>query len=112
MALNTVADYVWNARVLLQDTVVPYRYPDVDFLFALNVSVGESKRIRPDMWLGRQLPVFEGVDATQVDIDEQFRMAFLFFIVGYIQIRDNEDEQDARALVFLRRFTNTLVGNS
>ena len=44
--LNTVSDFVAEARVLLQDTVIEYRYPDVDILAALNNGLQEAIRIR------------------------------------------------------------------
>ena len=49
-ALDTVADYVNYARVLLQDQVnSPYRYPDADLLMALNMAFPEAKKLRPEM---------------------------------------------------------------
>jgi hypothetical protein len=48
MALNTVRDYVSRCRVLLQDTVSTYRYPDVDLVESLNEGLLEMLRLRPD----------------------------------------------------------------
>ena len=50
MALDTVQDYVSAARVLLQDTVAPYRYSDADMIAELNLAILEAKRVRPDLF--------------------------------------------------------------
>lgn len=111
MALDTVSDYVKQARILLLDQVAPYRYPDEDLVQALNMGVLQARRIRPDLFLNSfsSLPSFTSNDATAVNIDEQYRVAFLYFIVGHAQLRDEEDTQDARAGAFLTKFTSQLL---
>jgi hypothetical protein len=37
MALDTVVDYLAQARVLLQDKTYPPRYPDAELVEALNL---------------------------------------------------------------------------
>lgn len=111
MALATVEEYVTTARVLLQDEVEPYRYEDAELLVSLNMAVMEARRIRPDMFLTTfaDLPGdFVAVDTTEVDIDEQYRSAFLYYIVGHAQARDEEDVQDQRASTFLTLFRSQL----
>ncbi|HLL28970.1 MAG TPA: hypothetical protein VKT73_15140 [Xanthobacteraceae bacterium] len=110
MALDTVADYVSYARVLLQDQVVPYRYPDNDLVQALNIAVFESRRLRPDLYIGgAALPSFSAPDTTAVAIDPQYRMAFVYFMCGHAQLRDEENTQDARASEFLNKFSAQMV---
>lgn len=108
--LNTVADYVAYARVLTQDTVnSPYRYPDDDFVSALNFAIMESRRIRPDMWIGiTALPQFTTNDTTAVAIDQQYRIPFVYYMCGQAQLRDEEETQDTRAAAFLNMFTTAL----
>lgn len=114
MALEIVADYITEARNLLQDTSAPYRYSDVDIVSALNMGIGESFRVRPDMWLDYfELPLpgyFAAVPATVVDIPAGFRMAFVYFIVGTMGLRDQEDVSDARAGQLIQKFGSSLVG--
>lgn len=110
MALDTVADYVREARVLIQDTVEPYRYPNDNFLQALNIALLESRRIRPDLWIDTSVPSFNTVDTTEVDFDEQYRTAILFYMCGYVQLIDAEETQDARAASFLAKYTAILTG--
>jgi hypothetical protein len=111
--LATVADYVADARVLLQDSVdAPYRYSDAVLLQALNVAILEARRLRPDLFLDRfdNLPSFAAVNSTAVDIDPQFRPALVYYMAGRAQMTDEEQTEDARATDFMARFTNILVG--
>jgi hypothetical protein len=42
----------------------------------------------------------------------QYRVAFLFFMVGFAQLRDEEDTQDTRAAAFIGKFTQQLMSLS
>lgn len=105
--LDTVSDYVTQARILLQDQVgSPFRYPDADLLQALNLAMLEARRLRPDLFLDASFvpPNFSAIDATAVEIDQQYRLPFVNYVVGYVQLRDQEDTQDSRALEFISAF--------
>lgn len=113
MALNTVAAFITEARALLLDEAVPYRYSDASIVSALNMGIEESYRIRPDMWLAYfelALPTYTtGSPGDTVVIPTGFKTAFLFYIVGLIQLRDAEDVSDARAGSLLTAFANKLL---
>jgi hypothetical protein len=111
MALATVQQYVTTARALLQDTVVPYRYSDANLAIGLSLGFLEARRLRPDLFLGRfdNIPNFTTVDSTAVDMDEQYRVPLLYYMVGHVQLFDEEDTQDARAAVFLNKFTSQML---
>lgn len=110
MALDTVQNYVDDARVLLQDQRVPYRYPDADLVLALNMSLLEAKKLRPDLFLNRSVPTYTtGAMSTPVVIDEMYRVPHLYYIVGQAQLRDDEEVQDQRAAAFLNMFTQKLL---
>lgn len=113
MALDTVADYVAEARVLLQDLVETYRYSDAELVSALNMGILTARRLRADLFLeSTSLPSFAEADiaaSTAFDMDEQYRVPFVYFIVGYAQLRDEEDTQDARASAFIGKFTSQLA---
>jgi len=111
MAIVTVQDYVTQARILTQDQVQPYRYPDTDFLAALNSAVGESRRLRPDLWLNATtLPSFTAVDTTTVGVDQQYAMAFVYYLCGQAQMRDEEETEDNRSAMFMAMFEKRLTG--
>jgi hypothetical protein len=110
-SLDTVAKFVTRARVLLQDTLdAPYRYSDTDLVEALNMAFLEARRLRPDLFLDTvSLPNFSANDSTAVDLDEQYRVAFVYYMVGHIQLQDDEATQDARAGAFLAMFRAQLT---
>jgi hypothetical protein len=113
MALSTVQEYVDRARVLLQDQVAPYRYPDDDLVGALNDGILESRRLRPDImssYFRSTLPEFStsNMSAT-VPIDPMYRMTFVYYICGMAQLRDDENVQDSRAAVFLNKFVSQML---
>jgi len=115
--LNTVADYVADARVLLQDLIPDYRYDDASLLVAINAALLEARRIKPELFVfnfeaGGQVQSFTEVDDTYVDIEPQFRLAVLHGICGHALERDQEDVQDTRATAFLALFTQGLVGKA
>jgi hypothetical protein len=113
MALDTVTQYVTEARVLLQDMTPTYRYADNDLISALNLAIMTARRNRPDLFMEvtaiPQFAVTDIVAGTAFAMDVQYRVAFLFFMVGYAQLRDEEDTQDARAGAFIQKFTQQLL---
>lgn len=113
-ALATVANFITTARVLLQDGTVPYRYSDAELLVALGMAMLEARRLRTDLFIGRAstIPSYTTNDATAVVIDDQYRPALLYYIVGHAQLRDAEDTQDSRAMGFIGKFTSHMLANT
>ena len=108
MALDTVNDYIVSARRLLLDEAEPYRYPTADLVDALNFAFLETRRLRPDLLLTKfrtSIPSYStSLTSALVEVDPQYRMAFLYFICGHVQLRDDENTQDQRAGGFLAKF--------
>lgn len=114
---NSVADYVADARTLLQDLIPGYRYDEPSMLTALNAAMLEARRIKPELFVynldaGGQVQSFTAVDDTYVEIEPQFRLAIVHGLVGHALERDQEDYQDQRATAFLALFTQGLVGKA
>ena len=116
MALDVVQDYITAARVLLLDQAVgQYRYPDTDLVSALNYAFLDGRRLRPDLFKaffnGTALPTYTTPAslAVAVPIDPMYRMAFVYYMVGQAQLRDDENNQDSRAGMFMNKFTQILV---
>ena len=66
--------------MLLQDQVETYRYSNAELLQALNMGILTARRLRPDLFIGvaaADLPEYDTVDSTAVDIDVQYRTAFV-----------------------------------
>jgi hypothetical protein len=115
--LSTVADYVADARTLLQDVIPPYRYDDPSLLVALNVTLLEARRLRADLFVFNletqgQTQSFTEVDDTYVAIEPQFRLAILHGLCAHALERDQEDVQDVRASSLMAQFNAGLVGRT
>jgi hypothetical protein len=113
-ALDTVAQYLEESRRLLQDEVVPYRYPDDDLVDAMNIGLLEARRLRADLFL----PLFDipwvnpsGTIATStlVPMDPMYRSSLVYYMVGRMQLRDDEPTTDQRAASLLQKFTAQLL---
>lgn len=112
--LETVADYLSQARSLLQDAVAPYRYPDSDIVGYLNMGLLQVRKIRPDLMLATptDIPSYSAsTPAAVVAMDPQYRVALLYYMVGQAQLRDMEEVSDSRALAMLTNFTTQLQTN-
>jgi hypothetical protein len=114
--LNTISDYVKDARVLLQDVIPPYRYEDPSLLTAMNLALLEANRLRSDLFVfnlavNGQVQSFTRVDDTYVDMEPQFRLALLHGVVAHALERDQEDYQDTRSSAFMGMFTAGLIGH-
>ncbi len=110
-ALDTVADYISDARTLLQDTIAPYRYDDPSLLVGLNVALLEARRVRADLFVFREhdkVPYFDAVNTKPVHFEHPFRL--VYGLCGHALARDQEDVQDARSASFMRIFYEMLVG--
>ncbi len=111
--LETVEDYIADVRTLLQDKVQPYRYDDPTLLVAFNSVLLEARRIRADLFVFRHhgnVPSFLAVAATQVHMEQPFRLALVYGTTAHALARDQEDVQDARAALFLGTFYQMLTG--
>lgn len=113
MALDTVQDYLEDARILLLDEVEPYRYSSRSLVRALNNGILEGRNIRPEIfksYFRTTLPSYSETNLTaSVDIPPQCRMAFLYYMCGMAQLRDDESTQDSRAALFLSKFRSQLL---
>jgi len=109
--LDTVSDYVTEARVLLQDTVVPYRYPDADLVRALNIGLQEAYRMRADLFLSALDFTIPNVTTLSdpVPMEMGYRQAFIYYMVGRAQLRDQEDTTDQRAGALLQKFAAQML---
>lgn len=112
-ALDTVQDYVTDARVLLQDTVADYRYSDAEIVENLNLGLLEMRKLRPDLMIatfGGSIPKYSASSlSTAVACDPQYRMSLLYYVCGMTQLRDDEATTDSRATIFLNKFVSQML---
>lgn len=111
MALVTVGDYLRQARNLLQDTYAgAYRYSDDELVDALNNAVIEMQKLRPDLFTETTpSPYSSASTGTAVEVPALYAMPPLYYMVGAVQLRDDENTQDARASGFMQKFTAQLI---
>lgn len=110
---DTVQDYIDDVRTLLQDEIAPYRYDDPSLIVAFNAMLLEARRIRADLFVtkwGAKIPHFTTVDNREVNLEPQFRLAFVYGIVAHALMRDQEDILDHRASSFMGAFNTMLAG--
>jgi hypothetical protein len=68
--------------------------------------------MRPDIFLMLKfvIPVFNSADPSAViGIEEQYISPLIFYTVGLVQARDDEQTQDARAAAFLQTFKGAVL---
>jgi predicted metal-dependent hydrolase len=111
--LETVSDYLGDARVLLQDTRVPYRYSDDDLLRNLNIGLQNARKLRADLFLPQTdmvPPQYTAADLAKViPIEFGYRDAFVYYMVGRAQLRDEESTTDSRAAGLMNKFVGQLL---
>lgn len=111
--LSTVGDYIDESRRLLQDEQTPYRYPDKDIVEALNIGLMEVRRLRADLFLPSftvPAPSSTTIDtAATIALDMMYRSALVYYIVGRMQLRDDEQGSDQRAGALLQKFVQQLM---
>ena len=111
--LATIGEYLKESRRLLQDEIVPYRYPDIDLVEALNLCLMEVRRTRPDLLLPRfDIPEIDPLlfaPTDPVTFEPMYRTAVVYYMVGRMQLRDDENTQDARAASLLNKFLSNML---
>ena len=111
MPLDTVGTYVAQAREILQDTASLQRYSTESLKSALGFSLMEARRLRPDLFIDGTVQSVESAtaDATVVVIDPQYRMALVYYMVGHMMLRDEEESMQQLARAYKAQFGSQLV---
>ncbi len=90
----------------------PYRYGDTHLYALLNEALGETRRLRPDLWLGllrTPLPAYDPtLSASAFPVDETYYAPVVSYIVGRAQQRDRPGPDDGKAPGFLALFTSQM----
>ena len=113
--LQSVGDVLDQIRILLQDTdntSGQYRYTTESILLCLNQGMIDLYRMRPDIFVTLKfiIPVY---NSNQLDvvigIEMQYISPLVFYVVGLVQARDDEQTQDQRAAQFLQTFKGAVL---
>lgn len=111
-ALATVGQYIAECRVLLQDKFSPFRYSDEEIVTGLSIGLQEVARLRADLLLPDfTIPeaAFPVVPSFPIPLDPMYRSALIYYVVGRMQLRDDEQTTDQRAAAMLQKFTQQLL---
>jgi hypothetical protein len=109
----TLSDLVTEAREFLQDEVTPYRFSDARIYRIVNNAFGEAYRLRPDLFVGVSytIPHYTAADSAELfPLDTQYFPAFVDFVVGTIELADDEFAVDGRATAMLNIFQSRMGG--
>jgi hypothetical protein len=114
--LQQVGDVLSQVRTLLQDTdntaSSGYRYSSDSIVTALNQGMLDMYRVRPDLFLesGFIVPQFDvGTLGDPIGVEEQYIPPLVYYVTGLVQARDDEQNQDSRAMAFMKTFSAALL---
>lgn len=115
----TIGGLLLEARGLLTDTVPTVdgdtRYSDADLIAAFNDALIQARSKRPDafidMGMRNTVPQYAMPEdtATAFPLDSTFYPAFLFYIVGRTELREDTFSNDGRAVTLMNRFVSQLL---
>jgi len=121
----TIGGLITEARALLQDTMQGnasspvqdepmYRYSDVDMIAAFNGAMLETRAKRPDLFLrvGLRAPVprYGVADLTTAfPLDSSVYEAFVYYLVGRMELREDTFAVDGRAVTMMNKFVSQLL---
>ncbi len=120
MAL-TIGGLLSEARGILND-VVPMassggttRYSDTDLINAFNDALIQARAKRPDLFLDMGLRnavpqyAMPGDSGTTFPLDASVYPAFLYYIVGRSELREDTFADNGRAVVLMNKFVSQLL---
>ena len=113
MALTLGGLFAEARRILSDDDGV--RYTDADLVAAFNDALLQARAKRPDAFfilgLRNQVPqyVMPGDEDALFPLDQVFYPAFLFYICGRSELREDTFSNEGRAVVLSNKFVSQLL---
>lgn len=132
---KTLDDLVTEVRQVINDQQVPYRYSDTWVIQKINTGLRDLYRMRPDAYIGNfitgvlssnpmntyaitDLQVFNGVanptppvPATPLPVDDRlFYSPLVCYVIGMVELSDDEFSDNNRAMTLLGIFKQQLQG--
>ncbi len=101
------------SRDLLNDSRPPVRWSDAFLVGFLNQALLETKRLRSDLFISSAGVVIEYTDADAAltfPIDDTYLMPIVEFVVGMVELSDDEYATDGKAVAMLTVFARALSG--
>jgi hypothetical protein len=115
--MPTIGDLFAASRTILNDNASaagPVRYADAELIQALNQALIEARARRPDAFLAMGLranvPFYtvEDLDAM-FPLDQIFYPLFIYYVVGWAELREDEFTNATAATAYMNRFTTGLI---
>jgi hypothetical protein len=111
----TYAQLLTQVRTIVQDQVQPFRYQDSELYFALTEAMADARMLRPDLFLAMGLDaapflVTPAMANDQFPIAWQYVPAFIDYIIGRAEGRDDTYTDDSRAATLMARFVQRMTG--
>ena len=114
-----IGDLVTMARNLVNDTIQEsgaYRYSNQEFMDAFNDAMMQARAKRPDLFLAiglrNALPYYGTNDITAntvFPLDPMVFPAFLFYLCGRIELKEDTFSDDNRAVTLMNKFVSQLL---
>jgi hypothetical protein len=115
----TIGGLLTEARTILQDVVATSggvtRYSDADLVAAFNDALLQARGKRPDIFLDMGLRsvvpqyAMPADAATAFPIDPIYYPAFLYYVVGRSELREDTFSDDSRAVTLMNKFASQLL---
>lgn len=97
-----------EARLILQDTVSPYRYPTADLLVYARDGVATFFRVRPDLRIGLTWTTSD--TTVPVSLQEGYWSLLVEYIAAKAEMRDDQSMTDTRVVALLRKVQSGVLG--
>ncbi len=94
----TADDIIRRVRALLQDSITPLRYADIDMFDSINDGLDQMVSLRPDYFISVQFaPAKVTALASVLSIPDRLIYPMTLFTAGYMMLREDEFSTDGRA---------------
>jgi hypothetical protein len=121
--VRTFGSIVAEARTLLQDklptTGSALRYSDEELFESINGAMAEVRTKRPDLFLRafgyaslrQTIPYYSAAHDmnTPFPLDLQAYQAFVYYVTGRQELREDTFSEDSRAVTLMNKFTSQLL---
>jgi hypothetical protein len=116
-----IGDLVTMCRNMVNDTIEEgstpsFRYSNQEFMDAFNDAFIQARAKRPDAFLAiglrAALPYYTVTDVTNntaFPLDPMFFPAFMFYMCGRIELKEDTFSDDNRAVTLMNKFTSQLL---
>ena len=114
-----IGDLVTMCRNMVNDTVQEsgdFRYSNQEFMDAFNDAMMQARAKRPDLFLTiglrNPLPYYGTNDITAntaFPLDQMVFPAFMFYLCGRIELKEDTFSDDNRAVTLMNKFVSQLL---